>query len=251
MNEQDQFLKQFDAPEESTVLDQNLDPNAEQATDGQATDDTATADADDEQKLRNRRERRLSAKLEAERMAGIQLAARLEAITEAKKATDGESAEYLKAVERIYGTDTPESTTATELLKAALKGVKEEAKREALEAYQEERQKEEAAVRREEQELDTMVEEIEDEYNTELNDATKKGFFSLLEKMSPKDTSGNIIAYADPHAVWEMYQANTKKGTDNRAKALASQSLTRSGASQDSKLPDDAAVRFLKDNGII
>lgn len=252
MNEQEQFLKESEGSS-LDILEQPLEPEKPEGQQEEGEQQEENKE-DDEQKLRNRRERRLAAKLQAERESSIQLAARLEAITDAERTRTSEAADYLKSVERIYGTSTPEATEATRLLQSALKDLKEEAKREALEAYQEERQKEVAAEREADSELEDMLEELEDEHNIDLTSPAaeniQKGFFRLLEKMSPKDSEGNIVAYADPHAVWEMYQSSSRR-TDNRAKDLAARSMVRSGASGESKLQDDSTVRFLKANGII
>lgn len=251
MNEQDQFLKELGIKEE-----QGEAFGAPQGETG-ATGPTGGDDPEKvEEDLKNRRHRRLEAKLQAEREANIQMAAKLEAITEAKKfLSDSEPAEYLKSVERIYGTDSPEALAATELLKNALLNVKEVAKQEALDTIREERRKEAEALKKEEEKLDQMVEELEDEYGVDLTSSSsvemRKGFFKMLEKLSPKDSDGNILNYADHHAVWEEYQSRLKKKTDNRAKDLSSRSMIQGAGVNDSKLQDDAQVRFLRENGII
>jgi predicted DNA-binding antitoxin AbrB/MazE fold protein len=132
--------------------------------------------------------------------------------------------------------------------------VKEEAKQEALQAFREEQQKAADAVKKEEGTLDGMLEDIEDEHDIDLTskaaEPIRKGFFKLLEKMSPKDGEGRIVAYADHRAVWEEYQSRIKK-PDSRAKDISARSMVPSGSSGDSKIADDAATRFLKENGII
>jgi len=96
-----------------------------------------------------------------------------------------------------------------------------------------------------------MLESVEDEFNVELSKPQQKGFLELLEKLSPKDKQGNVIAYADPSAVWEEYQSRTKKKPDTRAKDLSSRSMTTSQTSKESTLNNDATERFLKENGIL
>lgn len=209
----------------------------------------------DEEHAKNRRERRLQAKLEAERASAIQLAAKLEAITEAQKVrSDTTENDYLKSVERIYGTETPEGREATELLKLALKGVGEEAKRSAVEEFKAEQARMNEEVRRRESELDMMLEEIEDEHNVDLtssaSEATRKGFLKLLEKMSPKDKEGNIIQFADHTAVWEMYASQSSK-KENPARQLSSRSMTPTGAPRNEQLKNDVEARQLSELGII
>lgn len=230
-------------PKEGDALDQ---PAPEVTPEEQPT-----AEDVDDSEARNRRERRLQAKLQAERESAIALAARLEALTEAQKARSSSSeAEYLKAVERIYGTSSPEAVEATELLKTALSNVEKQATERALEVFREEQRKEREAVQREEQSLDAMVEDIEDSYGVTLDPNAQRAFFQHLEKLSPKDRQGNIIAYADHHAVWEELQAR-RKPADTRAKDLAARATVRSGGAAPSSAEDDATLRFLRDNGII
>lgn len=256
MNETEQFLKDLEKDGTEDPFGQVQEEVTEEET---TTETTETPDEDDPEaqpeSVKDRRHRRLEERLAAERESNIKLNARLEAIAEAKKATDPSSPEYLKNVERLYGTDSPEAIAATELLKQTLLSIKDEAKREALEDLREERRREQDELKKEESKLDGMLEEIEDETGTDLTsakaEATRKGFFKLLEKMSPKDSEGNIIAYADHHAVWEAYQSRNQKKPDTRAKDLAARTATKSGASAESTLQDDATLRFLKENNLI
>lgn len=244
MDEKNKFLEDLEIKDENTDVFDKLFPKEE------VVETPAEPEEDTETKLRNRREKRLAEKLQAERESSIRLAERLATITEAQKLKAETDDDYLKAVEKIYGTETPEAVTATELLKNALKGVGEKATERALEKFREEQRQAQEAVKNEEKQLDSMVEEIEDENNLILTDAQKKGFFALLEKMSPKDGNGQVIHFADPHAVWEVYQSKTPK-TENRAKDLSSRSMVQSGASKESKLENDALERLLREEAII
>lgn len=258
MNEQEKFLKELENDGTADILTKPLDPEKEPEGEGEKAPEVVAkpkeGEDDNEGRPRNRRERRLTAKLQAERESSMFMAGRLEAIAEAQKAKAESGGDYLKNIERIYGTDSPEAMAATELLKEALKSVKESATKDALEAFKEEQRQANEAVKKEEEALDMMLEELEDEHNIDLTsdsaESTRKGFFKLLQKMSPKDKEGNIVAYADHHAVWEQYKTGVKK-PENRAKDLSSRSMVESGASKDSKLEDDASTRFLKEHGII
>lgn len=271
MSEQNKFLEDLgnDQNREVDILDQPLDPAA--AKEEGKQEDGATGEEGDggvhkeegaegeegdglgkDVKPRNRRERRLVRKLQEERESSIFLAGKLEAREEAKRAVGSEEADYLGAVERIYGTETPEAQLATELLKKALVGVRDDAEARALAKYREERQQEQEAQRKAESELDNIVDDIEDTYDVTLTEPQERSFLQLLQKMSPKDKNGNVISLADPHAVWEVFQDKLKgKGTDNRAKTLSARSMTQSGAAKDSKLGEDATTRFLQESGII
>lgn len=240
---QEEFLKDLEPSNETEVLEQSLDVPK--------PDDTTTEETETDKF--NRRERRLRDKLQSERESSIALAARLEALTEAQKfSRDTVISSYEEKAMRIYGTDTPEAKAATDLLITSLKEVKESATKEALETFREEQRKEKEAVKNEEKTLDAMVEDIEDTFNVTLSDATQKGFFKLLEKLSPKDSNGDVIQYADPHAVWEELQARKQAGQQpNRAKDLASRGINRTGGSPSTTVEDDTTERYLKEQGII
>lgn len=242
MNETDKFLD--DLKTDTAPLDTPLEP--EKAP--EAADEGGETDIG-ELKPRNRRERRLQAALTAERESSIFLAGKLEARTEAERALTEES-DYLKGVERIYGTATPEAQLATDLLKKAIAGARDEAEERAWNRMQAEREREAEAQREADRELDGIIDDLEDTYNVELTEPQERAYFRLLQEMSPKQ-DGVVTEYADPHAVWGVFQERIKnRGTGNRARDLASRSMVSSGSSE-STLKADASERFLKDNGII
>ncbi len=251
MNEVEKFLQDTEADLTKTdVLEQSLIPDSEKSEEGEleGTDEGTNG----EQQPKNRRERRLMERLEAEKQSSAFLAGKLEARTEASKAVT-EEADYLKAIERIYGTDTPEAQIATDLLKKAIVGARDDAQERAYERIKDERTKENDEVAEAEDELDSMIENIEDEYGISLTAPQEAAFFTLLEKMSPKDKQGNVTEYADPDAVWEVFseKLSRSKGSDNRAKDMSSRSMTQSGSSKESNLEVDATARFLQEQGII
>ena len=210
----------------------------------------------DEIKPHNRRERRLLERLQAEREASIQMAARLEALSEVKKATE-QLPDKIAAIERIYGVDTPETREATAILRDALLEIKEQAKREVLEEYEARSTREQEAVAEAENILDSMLDDLEDEFNVDLTspeaEQERINFYRMLERMSPKDSQGDIVNYADHYAVFEAYQARkTALGTTNPAKELAARGMTDgNGGVSKSNIQTDAIERFLKENGII
>lgn len=262
MNEQEQFLKDT-GKDPLDILTQPLDipgelPEGEKQEGGE---ENLEAEKDDEEEEgeegepkadpspRNRRERRLMAKLAAERETSIEMAERMRTMAEARATS--EEADYLRSVERIYGTDSPEAIMATDILKKAILGAREDAAREAIEYMQEQRADEVRALREADSQLDDIVDELEEVYGVELTDPQERAFFQLLERMSPKDREGNIIEYADAHAVWDVFKDRLQRKPESRAKDLSSRSMNQSGASKESKLTDDSTTRFLKENGII
>lgn len=243
-NELDQFLSDVENQPVDDILTQPLNPEPE-------TPVQEEEEEEEEFKPKNRRERRQQAKLEAERQSAIDLAARLAKLEDARTIRDEEE-DYIKGIERIYGTDTPEAQMATDLLKKAIVGSRDDAERRAYERIQAERQNETRAVQQAEEELDSIVDDIEDTYGVELTPAQETAYFELLQKMSPKDRSGNVISLADPHAVFEVFSDRLqKRGTTNPAKALAARSMVQPGSSVESTLPDDVVARQLRDMGII
>lgn len=242
-NEQEDFLRDLNQSEATDVLDQPLTPEPEPVKD--------EAPQEDEESKYNRRERRLQAKLQAERESSIALAARLEALTEAQKFSREQNPIADETIARIYGTNTPEAAEATALLTKALANVETRSTERALEAFRAEQRQQQEAVRAQEQNLESMVEEIEDEVGVTMDKATQQGFFALLEKLSPKDREGNIVNYADHHAVWDEYQARKQQTAPNRAKDLASRTMVKTGGSPTTTVEADSHERFLRENGII
>lgn len=248
MNEQEQFLKELenDTPD---PLEVPLvpEPAKEEEKDVEEVPE----------ELKNRRHRRLEEKLQNEREANIYMASRLQALSETSKFLGENSADkHLDGIDRIYGTDSPEATAATELLKNALKGVESRATEKALEIFRKEQRANSEIENREVTRVRSMIEDIEDTYNVDMTsknpeaEKIQEGFRKTIEKLSPKDANGHIIEYADPHAAWEVFSERLKKRPDNRAKDLSSRSMVNSGTSE-SKLQDDSQIRFLKENGII
>ncbi len=246
-NEEKTFLDEFKAP---VIPDpfEHLEVKPEETP----APEENPEEVKDNPEPQNRRERRLMAKLEAEKESAIKLAARLEAITEAQNSRTEES-EYISAIEKLYGTETPEAREATETLKFVIKSAAAEAKREALQEFESKRSEEQQAVSEAEKQIDSMLESLEDEYNVDLMEGPhREPFLKLLEKMSPKDSSGNIVAYADHVSVWETYQErlNSTKST-NPAKSLAARSMATGNSSTESSLGSDVHERWLKERGII
>ena len=262
----DQFLKDTEQSETDVdILTKPLDPNAEQYSDREEPDEEPYEDGEGQMEdeydeaeeqgytPRNRRERRLMEKLEAERKSAMQLAERLEARSGAEHAlTEGE-ADYLKSIERIYGTDSPEAEMATNLLKQAITGARDDAEQRAYERWSREQQSETNAVIEAENELDEIMDNIMDTYDVDLTPEQEASYYMLMEHMSPKDRSGNVIGLADPHAVWEVFTERTtsRSSSGDRARELAGRSMTNSGNAQPSSIDDDSQQRFLKEHGII
>lgn len=263
MNEVNQFLKDTEQQnQELDILDQPLypegqEPAAEAGQEEDTTAEDAPTGADDEEeepteiKPKNRRERRLRARLDSERSAGIQMAETIQNLTKANKSID--EADYLKGLDQIYGNETPEAIMAGKLLREAIVGVGKDAEERAYQRIAQERQQEAQQQQAAQAELDGFIDDIEDTYNVEFTEPQEKSFFQLLYKMSPKDANGNVVGYADPHAVYEVFKDRTTKKAKpaTQAKKIASRSLKQGGGQEKSTVQEDSTVRFLKENGII
>lgn len=269
MSEQEQFLEDLEPKDkkENKLHDLFESPLQSESGDGKNVVQPEKGDEEEDPanpKSRDNREARRAKKaLQDERQASALVARnladateRLERITGAQKAAGESNVDYLKSIERIFGTDSPEAVAATELLRQAFQGVEESAYKRSLETIRAEQREAQEAVSREESNLDSMVEEIEDEYDVDLSSSKgaelRKAFFKRLERLSPKDADGNILHFADHRAVWEDLQTQIQKRTDNnRAKDLSARSMVNSNSSGDSKLKQTAEEKLLKEYGIL
>lgn len=219
----------------------------------EAEPEKAAVAADDEPR-KNRFHRRLEVKLQAEREANIALNERLKVLSETQRFAQDTGSVDEKLI-NLYGDD-EKGRAAAKLTQQLLNETKAQAREEALEAVRAEREKEAQEVASSQQELDTMLEDIEDEFNVDITSDTpeakkaRTGFYATLEKISPKNDKGEVTAYADPIATWEMYQQRLQP-KNNRAKELSSRSMVQSGASTETKLEANVQERFLRESGII
>ena len=254
MTEQEEFLKELGA--EETNADILNAPLTDETEAPEEPEKVEKEEEDEGWKAKNRRERRLLKHQQELREEALMYKAQVDALKEAGVARTPRTEEddFLKSVERIYGTDTPEGKSATELFKEALRGVQESTRQKVIDEVrqmiQEERETESRELAQADEQLDDMMEAVEEEYGVDFsNSAERNGFLSMLERMSPKDSEGNIVEYADPYAAYEFYQASKeRKGT--RAKEIASRSMAKGGEAP-STLQDDATLRILRDQGII
>ena len=251
-NNLDQFLADTEQEGEADILNQPLGNSEEEEPEvDQEQEDGYDESEEQEFNARNRRERRLMKKLDDERESASFLAGKLEAMSGAKETM--EEADYLKSIDRIYGTDSPESQMATDLLKKAITGARDDAEERAYNRMTESQDREQESVRVAEGELETIIDDIENDYGVALTAKQEADCFELMQKMSPKDrNTGEVTSLADPDAVWEVFTERTARSNKgNQAKQLASRSLTGGSSNEPSNLQDDSQQRFLKENGII
>lgn len=234
---------------------EGADPFAEVAPEKVETQAEETVPSE----AKNRQFRRLEQKYQAERESSIRLAAMLEARTEADKfRKETADVDENDAIARIYGTNTPEAREATRLLQKALQETQTKATDAAVEKFREEQRRGDAEVKRQQAHLDEMLENIEEEHGVDLTSNTpaarkaRQGFFTLLEKLSPKE-NGVVKEYADALETWSLYQERQAKPAPSRAKEISARSMVKSGASSapEQTAEDKAAEKYLKEIGIL
>lgn len=202
--------------------------------------------------LKNRHIRRLEAKLQAEREANIASGARIEALSEAQKLRQETSAApWEEKARRIYGNAAPENAAASDLLVDAIKEATQNARREAIEEVRRETQTRSAEEQREASTVSGYIEQIEDQFgvdftSTQAAQERQREFKNLWFELSPKDSNGDVKEYADPFAVYKIFN----KGQSNQAQDYAARGMQRSQAVPEA-VQDDATTKYLRDNGII
>lgn len=236
----EQALDPFNEAPEKEVLEQKEEKTQEEVV----------------EPVKNRRHRRLETQLETEKRANIELAARLAERTEMDKFRSETSGSLDEELSRIYGTETPETKRASEILQRAFDRFTTKAEERALARYQELQEATVKEQREAESEIDSNLEYLEDEFDVDLTSNTpqarkqRNDLLTLVERLSPKDNEGNVKEYADFTTAFEILQQQNKPDT-SRQKDLASRGMVKSGASMPSKLEENAAERFLKESGII
>lgn len=238
-------------------------PSAEERENDDVFGETTTSKTQDDEKeeelpeaLKNRHIRRLEAKLDRERESNIQLAAREAARSEYEKFA--EKTKGLTVDERLltlYG-DNENGRKAAALTQSLLEDVAKRTKEETLSEIESSRQDSSRQVEVEKNTIETNLESIEDTYNVDLSGSSERSagirnaFLEFVEKLSPKDSEGNIEEYADFESSWELFQERIQK-SNSRQKDLGSRGLTRSTGTTTDNTQDKLAQDFLRREGII
>jgi hypothetical protein len=117
---------------------------------------------------------------------------------------------------QMYG-DSEESRAAWKDNKPLFMKLKEEAVAETLKKIQEEKERAEQQVQEVEDMIEGNLQSIEETHGMQFNAKLRKEFLDKVEKMSPKDKEGNIIALADFNSVYTEFfkgKAQEKTGKD-------------------------------------
>lgn len=209
--------------------------------------------------IKDRRHRRLEQRLQAERESNIALNARINALSETDRFRQDLKAEDVPLDWlSVYGGNTPEgqeqAKRAYKLQQEMLSNVKEEAKREALEAIETHQQESVKQQKEFESFIDSELESIEEQFNVDITSnapsarKARREFLELVQKFSPKDEDGTIKDYADFGATWEMYQTTQKKTDNSKQKDLANRTMKQSsGEEVKEKQPTPGFRGWIKD----
>ena len=187
---------------------------------------------------KNRRERRLEAKLQAEREAGIAMAERIKVLSElAGQKQDKSSVEedIDPRIARVFG-DYEKGKEISKEFTSILKDLTQKAREEAITEF-EERQNQSVVQAKEEENsyveyLKAEFDKIEDAYDVDLEgDAETRGqFVDFIARLSPKDEEGNIKDYPDIEEAWDTFQATKQAPNNARRDEVASRSMVKSGS---------------------
>lgn len=183
--------------------------------------------------LKNRRHRRLEAKLQAEREANIALSERVKVLSEVDKFTK-ETPEVDPDIARMFDTSDIGKENALRLSRK-LSEIEERAEQRALQRINELKEQEAQEVEKAGNFIDSQLDNLEEQfgvafYGSKKADALRSEFLQFVEKISPKDEAGDLTDYADFETSFEAFQSmHTKERPDNsRQKEIASRSMQRS-----------------------
>lgn len=183
---------------------------------------------------KNRRHRRLEEQLRKERESNIALNERVRVLAEVgtRQTGSGPSTDVPPEWIALYG-DTPEAKTAWAMQDRMIKDATDRGKKEAIAEF-ESRQAEALKQTKEfESFIDNELEDLEDTFDVDLtSDApaarkARKEFLELVQKVSPKDATGNITNYADFNSTFELYKGSKKevKPDNSRQKEIAAKTM--------------------------
>lgn len=203
--------------------------------------DSAAEDADDPEKapesVKDRRHRRLEARLQQEREANIELNAIIKTRSEMERFAQEVGDDINPDIAKMFDATDVGKENALRLSKVILDSQKR-AKEEAIREIEEKQANAVKEQREYESLIDNELESLEDDYNVDLTSdspkarKTRREFLELVQELSPKDEEGNITGYADFGSTFKMYQKThtEKTETNTRREEIASRSMQRSNA---------------------
>lgn len=154
-----------------------------------------------------------------------------ETVTESKPQTKEIPAEWLMA----YG-DSDQSVQAWKIQQDLIAQAVERAKAEALNEFQSSIEQEKQAEKQFEEFISESLEDLEDTHGIDLTSDSPAGrrnraeFLELVRRVSPKDTEGNVVSYADFNEVYSLYETTRRRDDDVTAqkKSVAGRTMSKS-----------------------
>jgi hypothetical protein len=192
----------------------------------------------EESTLKNRRERRMAEKLQAERDSAIALNERVKYLAEENARLKNQPVEVITDPEEslIYGTD-ENGQRMRRFFEKKFSDAEERGAQRALEEFEARQSSVTSEQKEYEGFIDKQLVSLEEEHNIDLTSnapgavKNRKEFLELVERLSPKDSRGAIKEYADFDSTFEIYKGMKSKPEPSRAKELASRSMQTSTGS--------------------
>ena len=143
--------------------------------------------------------------------------------------------EVKEVLEELIGNDTPAKLAMVKKFENILAKGSQRARDEALEELEARQYQEVQADREAEEELENAFDSIEEQFDVDITSnnpiakKTRQEFLSYVERIAPKDSNGDVKEFPDMSSAWEDFSERKRlTGTPNRAKELASRSMSRS-----------------------
>lgn len=226
-NEVDKFL------EGNNIVDDTIEKDEEIPAEEKSEDSLKEEEPKDEKPLPFNRDPKVQRFIEKEIKKALEQQGPAE--QQFVKETVGEEDEVLDVLTRIIGNDTPEKVSAIKDFKKVLNGLEEKGAEKALREFEARMQAEKEEERKAEAELTEAFANIEDTYEVDLTSnapmarKTRNEFIDFVKKIAPKNEEGEVVDYPDFNEAFQVFQEMRKTTPQpNRAKDLASRSMTRS-----------------------
>ena len=159
--------------------------------------------------------------------------------------------EITSVLTRIIGNDTPEKLSAINDFKKVLLAREDKGAEKALKYFQEQQEQEEQVYKEAENEVEQGFENIEEQFGIDLDSPqsskTRNDFIDFVQRISPKDSEGNIVEYPDFVETFSVFQDINKKTVSNsRNKELASKSISRSTDASNAPVSGDKSWKAVE-----
>lgn len=164
---------------------------------------------------------------------------------ETVKEKEDKADEITEVLTRIIGNDTPEKLSAIKDFKKVIMDREVNGAKNAIEQFQSLQREEQAIYKEAENEVEAGFESIEEQFGVDLDSPqatkTRNDFIDFVQRISPKDSEGNITQYPDFTESFKIFQEmGAKKAPSNsKNKELASKSISRSSDASNAPVSGD------------